>query len=343
MTVEKIALVLGATGGVGGATAQALLARGWKVRALVRKPGAGARRPGLEGVEWLQGDAMNAEDVLRAAQGARLIFHGVNPPGYRDWAKLVLPMMENSLQAARLTGARLVLPGTIYNYGLDTFPTLREDSPQTPHTRKGAIRVALERRMEEEAARGTRVLIVRAGDFFGPGGGNNWFAQALVKPGARPGSIMNPSPAGIGHAWAYLPDLAHTFVQLAEREQELPAFARFHFGGHWFEDGQDMARCIQRVLGPPAPPVRPLPWWLFQLAAPFNVTLREMMEMRYLWKHSIRLDNTRLRAFLGEEPHTPLDTAVRTTLESMGCLPPAASAASGNEGLSTLPPTHPAH
>ncbi|HEX8704913.1 MAG TPA: NAD(P)H-binding protein [Myxococcaceae bacterium] len=318
MTKERVALVLGATGGIGGETVAALLARGWKVRALHRKAGAGAQPPGLEAVEWVRGDAMRTEDVAQAARGARLIVHAVNPPGYRDWDKLVLPMLENSLQAARAADARLVLPGTIYNYGHDAFPVLKEDSPQHPHTRKGQLRVAMEHRLEEEAARGARVLIVRAGDFFGPRAGNNWFSQGLVKPGARPRTITDPNDPGIGHAWAYLPDLAATLAALAEREEELPPFARFHFAGHWLEDGGEMARSIQRVLGSPSPSIRRMPWTLLRLAAPFNVTLRELLEMRYLWQTPVRLDNTRLLAFLGKEPHTPLDVAVRTTLQGLG-------------------------
>ena len=320
MTKERIALVLGATGGIGYETAAALLARGWKVRALHRHPEQGRERTGLQAAEWIAGDALNAGDVLSAARGARLIVHAVNPPGYRDWKTLVLPMLESSLQAARETGARLVLPGTVYNYGLDAFPVLAEDSPQHPHTRKGGLRVAMERRLEEAAGHGARVLIVRAGDFFGPHAGNNWFSQGFVKPGQRPRSISDPGRPGVGHAWAYLPDLAATLAALAEREEELPAFARFHFGGHWLEEGDEMGRSIQRALGPRPPPVRRLPWPLLWLAAPFNATLREMLEMRYLWRHPARLDNTRLAAFLGEEPHTPLDVAVRTTLEAMRCL-----------------------
>jgi hypothetical protein len=61
-----------------------------------------------------------------------------------------------------------------------------------------------------------------------------------------------------------------------------------------------------------------MPWTLLRLAAPFNVTLRELLEMRYLWQTPVRLDNTRLLAFLGKEPHTPLDVAVRTTLQGLG-------------------------
>ncbi len=73
-----LALVLGATGGVGGALAQALLQRGYRVRALHRRPEQhAASRPRFE---WVAGDAMRADDVLRAADGASVIVHGVNPP-----------------------------------------------------------------------------------------------------------------------------------------------------------------------------------------------------------------------------------------------------------------------
>jgi uncharacterized protein YbjT (DUF2867 family) len=39
-------LVIGATGGVGGEVAKALIAHGWRVRALVRRPPRGATRRG---------------------------------------------------------------------------------------------------------------------------------------------------------------------------------------------------------------------------------------------------------------------------------------------------------
>jgi nucleoside-diphosphate-sugar epimerase len=46
-----------------------------------------------------------------------------------------------------------------------------------------------------------------------------------------------------------------------------------------------------------------------------------MIEMRYLWREPLRMDNSRLVAFLGQEPHTALDEAVRITLQGLGCLP----------------------
>ena len=139
----------------------------------------------LAGVTWMTGDATNAADVRRAAEGVQVIVHAVNPPGYRNWGKLVLPMIDNSIAAAQATGARIVLPGTIYNYGFDALPNLREDSPQHPVTEKGRIRVELERRLEAASRARAAALIVRFGDFFGPMPGSNWFSQGLVTPGER--------------------------------------------------------------------------------------------------------------------------------------------------------------
>src|SRR5215475_5051543 len=189
MTIKQTALVLGATGGIGGQVAKVLLARGWKVRALHRQPDTLPAERKTSGLQWLRGDAMSATDVARAASGVSVIVHAVNPPGYRNWGKLVLPMLDNTIAAAQANGARIVLPGTVYNFGPDVLPTIHEDSPQNPLTAKGKIRAEMERRLRAAAAAGCKVLIVRAGDFFGPSAVNNWFSQGLVKPGRAVSTI----------------------------------------------------------------------------------------------------------------------------------------------------------
>ena len=133
---------------------------------------------------------------------------------------------------------------------------------------------------------------------------------------------MNSNRRGtrdVGHAWAYLPDLAEAIAQLVEREAELGAFELFHFEGHWFERGVEIAQATRRVAGVPNARIWGFPWFLVYLLAPFVETFREMIEMRYLWKVALKLDNRKLRAFLGQEPHTPLDEALRATLQELGC------------------------
>ncbi len=135
---RRTALVLGATGGISGETAAALRRHGWQVRALARDPvKTAANRNAPGGVAWIGGDALDRNKVISAAQDAALIVHAVNPPGYRNWAGLVLPMIDNSIAAARASGARILLPGTIYNYGPDAFPILSEDFASAPDNAQG--------------------------------------------------------------------------------------------------------------------------------------------------------------------------------------------------------------
>jgi nucleoside-diphosphate-sugar epimerase len=331
MAHDNTVLVLGATGGIGGEVARQLRQAGWTVRALQR----GMAQPATQkdGITWLRGDAMDRQAVMDAAKGCSVIVHAVNPPGYRNWAQLVLPMLDNTIAAATAEGATIVLPGTVYNYGPDAFPgPIGEDAPQHPVTRKGAIRVELERRLEAASRNGARVLIVRAGDFFGPKAGNNWFSQGLVKAGLPVKAVSYPGRVDTAHQWSYLPDVARTMVALLARRDRLEPFARFHMAGHRDADGTRMSGAIRKVVARrtgTAPRVSAFPWWLLTLASPFVTTLREMREMRYLWQTPVLMDNAKLVAFLGHEPHTPLEEAVEASLEGMGCLgtAPAAVAA----------------
>jgi len=313
-TSHPTALVIGATGGIGGEAAAALVRHGWTVRALTRRD-----QPATMGIDWIPGDAMVADDVARAAAGVSLIVHAANPPGYKDWDKLVLPMLDNTIAAAKANGARVLLPGTVYNFGLDAFPLIDEIARQTPATRKGKIRVEMERRLRVASQEGVPVLIVRAGDFFGPRAGNNYFGQAVVKPGGPLTSVTEPSAKGVSHAWAYLPDLAETMARLLDRADQLAAFEQFHFAGHQLAWGE-MAGSVRRVTGQPKLPIKAFPWWMIVALSPVVPIFGEMAEMRYLWREPMALNDGKLRAFLGEIPHTPLDTAVAASLRGLGCL-----------------------
>lgn len=315
---RKTALVLGATGGVGGAVAAALIRHGWSVRGLARNAKAAAAGwPARRGpIHWIEGDAMSREDVINATHGAAAIVHAVNPPGYRHWDRLVLPMIDNTIAAARAAGGvRIVLPGTIYNFDPATTPVIGEDSPQIPRTRKGQIRAELERRLEQAAEAGVPGLIVRAGDFFGADARSSWFTQVMVKPGRRPPSrIVDPGTPGSGHTWAYLPDLAETIARLLDSDVRLRSFERVQFEGWWDADGQAMPAAIRRATGRPDLPVRRFPWWIMRLLAPFGGFPREVAEIEPHWRYPMRLDNRRLVALLGEEPRTPVETALQATL-----------------------------
>src|SRR5215467_13517860 len=98
---SRIVLVLGATGGIGGETAFAFSRHGWKIRAFSRATSPSFDSPAWE---WVKGDALDRASVVAASKGAKAIVHAVNPPGYRNWAKLVLPMIDNTIAAGKASG-----------------------------------------------------------------------------------------------------------------------------------------------------------------------------------------------------------------------------------------------
>jgi nucleoside-diphosphate-sugar epimerase len=175
---------------------------------------------------------------------------------------------------------------------------------------------------------GRRAQPCRAGrGFFGPGSGNNWFSGGLVKAGKPLRSVSYPGRPGVGHQWAYVPDVAETMVRLleladhADTERNVVApFATYHMLGHWDADGTEMIAAIRRTSHRAGIATRRFPWWALPLMAPFSEPVRELLEMRYLWQQPVRMGNERLLDELGEEPHTPWNEAVGTTLQSMGCV-----------------------
>lgn len=315
---ERTVLVLGATGGVGGSIAAALARHGWQVRALVRDPGRLTAEQRALGYEWIAGDASDGAAVTGAAAGVQALVHAVSPAGYQGWKGTVLPWVDNTIAAAKAAGARIVLPGTIYNYDPATTPVIDADTPQTSGGEKGRIRQELEERLKA-ASTEVPVLIVRAGDFFGPGARSSWFTQALVRPGRQVKRLINPGK-GVGHSWAYLPDLAETFARLLDVPDKLARFEVVPFEGVWDPDGRLMPSAVAEAAGKARLPEWQFPWWAMRLLAPFGGFPAAVVEIERYWRHPVRLDNRRLVELLGEEPRTPLPEAMRATLREMGSL-----------------------
>jgi nucleoside-diphosphate-sugar epimerase len=115
-------------------------------------------------------------------------------------------------------------------------------------------------------------------------------------------------------------------VKVAEHRSVLKPFEVFHFSGHtvsgqqWLDAVNPIARA-QGWVGTDAE-VRnaSFPWKFIRLGAPLVATWKALLEMRYLWDTAHTLDNRKLVALLGEEPHTPLNAALLMTLRDLGYL-----------------------
>ena len=113
-------------------------------------------------------------------------------------------------------------------------------------------------------------------------------------------------------------------MRVAQERHRLAAFECLHFAGHhvtaqqWLRSFTAIAAEQGWLPATGALRVGKLPWPLLRLAGLVAPTFAALADMCYLWSTPHRLDNTRLRALIGDEVHTPLDQAVRQALADLG-------------------------
>jgi nucleoside-diphosphate-sugar epimerase len=220
--------------------------------------------------------------------------------------------MARVVEALGKTGKTMLFPGNIYNFNA-TDHVLTPDTPQRPQTARGELRVRVESAFEAAAARGDiQLIIIRAGEFYGPGSSADWFDQVILRE-IRSGTVRTMGYRNVPHAWAYLPDLARAFESLAAVRSTLGAVERFHFAGH-FVTPAEMGAAVAKAA-PTKVRVKPFPIPLLRLAGLFDPTIREVAKMRYIWKHPMQLEDDRLPAILGRDFGTSFETAVASTVK----------------------------
>ncbi len=301
-------LVLGAAGRLGYVAAETFRDAGWQVRGLVR-PG----RTGMMPRHIQQIEAVTRDQAIEAAQDCEVVLNALNPV-ITEWRKNALSLAYSAIAAAEANGATLLFPGSVWNYGRGMPPVLDENTPMHPTTRKGGMRVEMEHRIQEACDRGMRAIVLRAGDFFGAGSGS-WFDLVIAKEMERR-RLTYPGPLDVEHAWAYLPDYAATLLRLAEQRANFGACETFGFPGHALT-GREFIAAIESVTKSTFT-LRKMSWWFLKTLGQLLAMGRELSELEYLWRVPHRISGDKLKAEIGEIPHTPLPAAITASLRSVG-------------------------
>lgn len=288
--MDRIALVLGASGSFGSAVAAELERQGWQVR------------------RWKRGT-----DMTSAALGGQLIVNGLNPPHYHNWAEIIPQITTDVLAAAKASGATVLVPGNVYPFGREPAPWTSK-TPHRPVARKGAIRAEMERRYRSAAEAGdAKVILLRAGDFLGvnPAFAINQVTLRNVAKG-KVSALGNPE---VIRAHAYLPDLARAAAALVARD-DLPAYLDLPFSGHSFSVNT-LAADIRRLTGKQMQ-VSTFPTWIFGLLSPVWELVRELREMLYLFNHPHWMEDAELRQWLPAFSPTQWDHVLTELLNAKG-------------------------
>ena len=172
-------LILGATGFIGQELARQLLAAGHRIRVLVRNPG---RLPeDLQGssVDILTGDLTRTDDLLRAIDGCRVVYH-LARANVKTWNEFIEQDIEVTRHVAEACLSsriqRLIYTGTIDSYYAGARAgIITETTPLDPHmawrnlyARAKAVSEDILLAMHRE--QGLPVTIFRPGIVIGRGG-----------------------------------------------------------------------------------------------------------------------------------------------------------------------------
>ncbi len=282
--MTQTVLILGGNGKIGSHAADAFWNAGWSVRHYTR-----------------------GTDMTQAAMGADVIINGLNPPNYHDWSRNIPAITSQVIAAAKASGATMIIPGNIYNYG-NQPGVLDETTPQTPNTHKGKIRVEMEQAYE---AAGVPTIILRAGNFIDPHHNSDLMSLVMMR-GVRKGQITAMGDPTSILAYAYLPDWAQAALMLAEKRSEFSTFEDIPFPGHAFSAAQlrdeieAFTKCAIRVTT--------FPWWLMSALSPVWELAREMREMRYLYTMPHQIGADKFNRILPDFHPTDLTTVMRAGL-----------------------------
>ena len=309
--MEKKYLVLGATGSIGFAFTNELLAHGIKTTILVRnKQKAEALFKNNKLLEIIEGDVTDSEKLKEFATDKDVIFHGINYP-YNLWDKFMKLVTRNVIEASKQNKATILFPGNIYSFG-NVSEKITEESIPKPTTKKGEIRLELKKMLEEATKQGScKVIVLRLPDFFGPN-----VTNGLIKPifgnAAKKKPIEWLINADISHQFVYTNDAASVFYKLS-KEDNLPGYYLINLEGEIVPDIKEWNKTISEVAGSPNK-VKVISKTMLGILSWFVPVVKELKENYYQFENTILLDGTKLKALYPDFQPTLMEDAIGETI-----------------------------
>ncbi len=313
----KTALVTGATGLLGGALARRLARDGARVRALARHPERVGSLRTLDGVEIIQGDITDEEQVQDMVQGCNIIFHtaGVLDGSIKTQRHVNVGGTRNVMQAAAEAGVeRVIHVSSAGAYGFRRRGDISEDMPLEPgHAAYGISKAEAEgvvRKMARE--QGLDYSIIRPGMIYGPG--SRVWTEAMFRIARRKPTVFSGAGSGAIPA-IHVEDVVDLMTVLAVH----PAAAREAFNctpdpsPTWREFLGAYAALAghDRWLALPITPLR-IVTWLVAVFAPSDSRLKDLPQVITFMTRYRRYCMNKARELLDWQPQIGLNEGIES-------------------------------
>ena len=308
--------IVGATGAVGKSLAATLAVAGESFRVIGRS--LERLRRDFDGYGSLADvRAADVEDhraLTDAISDVETVFYTVGVP-YNHF-EMHPRFMRSALAAATAGGVgRFVQVGTVYPYGRPRGDVVDESHPREPHTFKGRMRKEQEDLvLAADRRRGMRTTLMRPPDFYGPEAELSYVGD--IFKAAVTGGVANViGPIDTPHEFVYVPDLARALVMLSGKAE---AYGRaWNLAGPGSITTRRFAELAFRAAGRDKPRLRVAGKTMLRALGLFNPTLREVVEMHYLWTDPVLLDDRQLQALLPDLAKTRYEEGIQQTVDTM--------------------------
>jgi nucleoside-diphosphate-sugar epimerase len=233
-------------------------------------------------------------------------------PPYHRWPEEFPPMLRRVIDATAAVGAKLVMVDNLYGYGPGAGIMTEATAEQATDTKGEVRRRMTEMVLEAHRSGKLRVAIGRASDYFGPRADNSSITALSIEPVVDGKTLRWTGSLEAAHSVAYLPDIARAYVTLGTADRAdgeiwiLPHHAPV--------TGRQFLGFVNDALGEPAK-IGLLSVMMLRLAAPFHKISKEMLGILYQWTDPFIVDDSRFQAAFGPFDATPIEDAVRTTVD----------------------------